>query len=139
MVIGPFDNPNNTGLSVAFPPEKEFNLLAEYPGKTGLVKWRRADDGREDGRLNFAKLFTSTDRTVAYAAVEVTSPEERTVQLRIGSDDQVKVWLNGEVVWTFCVTSARLRDRAGAESLSSAATRRSRPSDEITRIILIST
>jgi tetratricopeptide (TPR) repeat protein len=101
MVIGPFDNPNNTGLSVAFPPEQEFNLPAGYPGKAGLVKWQRADDGREDGRLNFGKLFTTADMTVAYAAMEINSPADQKVELRIGSDDQVKVWLNGQVVWTF--------------------------------------
>jgi hypothetical protein len=35
----------------------------------------------------------------AYAFVYVFSPTTRTVQLRIGSDDGIRVWLNGQLVW----------------------------------------
>jgi hypothetical protein len=35
---------------------------------------------------------------VAYARTWVNSPKQQTVRLEIGSDDGVKVWLNGHVV-----------------------------------------
>jgi hypothetical protein len=53
-----------------------------------------------DGRLDFTKIFTPTEWVVAYALIDVISPDDREAQLRIGSDDGVKVWLNGQVVWT---------------------------------------
>jgi rhomboid protease GluP len=99
-IIGPFDNPDGKGLGVAYPPEELIDLSASYPGKVGHVTWRKAEDGRMDGKLNFTQLPEPHGWVVAYALIEVMSPEEREVQLRLGSDDGVKVWLNGEVVWT---------------------------------------
>jgi len=46
-------------------------------------------------------LGRNEDWRVAYAWVTVTSPEERAVQFRIGSDDQSKIWLNGKEVYAF--------------------------------------
>jgi len=37
--------------------------------------------------------------TVAYALVYIESPEEKSVQLRFGSDDGSKVWLNNKEIW----------------------------------------
>ncbi|MDD3154358.1 MAG: glycoside hydrolase family 2 TIM barrel-domain containing protein [Victivallaceae bacterium] len=39
-----------------------------------------------------------TDHFIYYAACYIESPEDRPIQLRIGSDDYHKVYLNGEVV-----------------------------------------
>jgi hypothetical protein len=64
------------------------------------VKWQKADDGQMNGRLDFTKMFTPTEWVLAYALIDVFSPDDREAQLRIGSDDGIKVWLNGQVVWT---------------------------------------
>ena len=40
------------------------------------------------------------DRHSAYALITIISPRDRhNVTMRVGSDDAIKVWLNGEVVW----------------------------------------
>jgi outer membrane protein assembly factor BamB/Tfp pilus assembly protein PilF len=100
LVIGPFDNTDDKGRTYPYPPETEINMNATYQGKVGAVKWQKAEDGRMDGRLDFTKIFTPTEWVVAYALIDVISPDDREAQLRIGSDDGVKVWLNGQVVWT---------------------------------------
>src|SRR5262249_44038867 len=39
-VIGPFPNPDDTGLEQHFPPEREINLQGEYAGDAGrAVRW----------------------------------------------------------------------------------------------------
>jgi hypothetical protein len=91
-------------LTVAYPPENEINLSATYQGKTGEVKWQKVVHGFTSGGLNFTWMFTPNEWVVAYALIDVISPDDRKVHLRIGSDDGVKVWLNGQVVWTNQVT-----------------------------------
>ena len=48
---------------------------------------------------------------VAYAFATVTSPDERKVQFRFDSDDQGKIWLNGEEVFTHKRTRSAEIDR----------------------------
>ena len=100
LVIGPFDNPNGNGLETVYGPEQQFVPRGEYPGKAGLVRWQANDATRPDGRVDFGKLLNPKSDAVAYAAIDVLSTEEKAGQLRIGSDDRVKVWLNGRAVWT---------------------------------------
>jgi len=50
--------------------------------------------------IDFNSIFSPNDHTIAYAFAYVYSPIDQTVQLRIGSDDGVKVFLNGVPVWT---------------------------------------
>src|SRR5947209_9516296 len=39
--IGPFDNTDNQGFDVAYPPEKEIDLARKYPGKDGKpIGWK---------------------------------------------------------------------------------------------------
>ncbi|MBI1928245.1 hypothetical protein HYR99_28865 [Candidatus Poribacteria bacterium] len=39
------------------------------------------------------------NNTMSYAYINVVSPEDRSTRMFTGSDDSIKVWLNGEVVW----------------------------------------
>ncbi len=98
MIIGPFDNTAGNGFNSEYPPEKEMDFTGEYAGNEGSVKWFKPKRGRIDGFVDLAALLGRVNWAVAYAATSVQSPETRQVQLRIGSDDDIKVWLNGELV-----------------------------------------
>lgn len=98
MIIGPLDNTDTTGFDKEYPPEKEMDFTGEYAGKEGNVKWFRPKRGRIDGFVDLAALLGRVNWAVAYAVTSVQSSETREVQLRIGSDDDIKVWLNGELV-----------------------------------------
>ncbi|MDQ1328992.1 MAG: hypothetical protein QG641_2278 [Candidatus Poribacteria bacterium] len=100
LVIGPFDNTDNKGLTFTYPPESEINLLKTYEGKTGKVVWQKVKDGFVNGRLDFTCMFTPNEWVLVYALIDVISYDDKKVLLRIGSDDGVKVWLNGQVIWT---------------------------------------
>lgn len=50
------------------------------------------------GYINFKPLFKPNEFVCAYALTYVYSPEERQVQLRTGSDDSLKLWLNDKLI-----------------------------------------
>jgi hypothetical protein len=98
LLIGPFDAPDMDYLPVAYPPEKEIALNKRYPGKGGLeVTWKKAS-ALPDGSLNLNDLFRPNEQALVYGLAYVHSPDERTTHLLLGSDDGVRVWLNGELV-----------------------------------------
>jgi hypothetical protein len=98
MIIGPFDNTDGAGFETPYSPEKEIDFSKEYPGKEKAVKWFRPKPGPIDGFLDLAALIGRKDWVVAYAAVSLESPQARMMELRVGSDDDFKAWLNGELV-----------------------------------------
>ncbi len=98
MIIGPFDNPDGAGFETPYPPEKEIDFSKVYAGQAGQVKWFRPGQARGDGLVDLALLLGRRNWAVAYAAATVQSPEARPMELRVGSDDDVKAWLNGELV-----------------------------------------
>jgi len=76
-----------------FPPE-----LPNQPG----VEWHPLNITNPDRPWVFdlTKLDSGTDRCV-YVRCAVRSESERAARLEVGSDDAVKVWLNGQVVHEF--------------------------------------
>jgi hypothetical protein len=94
--IGPFANDNNAGFKTAYPPEKEIDLKKTYPGKNGTVaKWR---EGKfTDGEVNDLALFDEADNenAVVYLYREIDSSEAKEMNVSLGSDDTLTVWLNG--------------------------------------------
>jgi carboxyl-terminal processing protease len=97
-LIGPFDNAKGTALDTPYAPEQGRDFAREYAGKSGVVRWIQCADQQRNGFVDFGSALRPNQWTVAYAATRVDSPAARDVQLRIGSDDEVKVWLNGNVV-----------------------------------------
>jgi hypothetical protein len=98
MIVGPFDNANGSALDTAYAPEQEVDFAKQCAGKTGTIRWFRHTGKRTDGFVDLASVLKPNEWTVAYAATHVDSPEARDVQLRIGTDDEAKVWLNGNLV-----------------------------------------
>jgi len=110
-VIGPFENSDNEGFDTVYPPEEEIDLDAEYESVYGATNWERWADGTPDGFVDFQYMFEPEEWVVSYAWTTVTSEETRQVQLRVGSDDDVKVWLNGEEVLSRKVARAASPDQ----------------------------
>jgi serine/threonine protein kinase/rubrerythrin len=98
LVIGPFDN---RGLDAVYPPETRIDLRQPVPATRGDVSWkpaRAAISPAGAGTLDFVREFGPRENAVCYALVHVKSPIEAGARLFLGSDDGVKVWVNGEVV-----------------------------------------
>jgi hypothetical protein len=96
-VAGPFMEEGRNGLDLldlSFPPEQ--------PDATG-VEWRSqpmSDDPNTFWFVNLNRPVGGPHR-VSYLRSGIHSSAEQPVLLELGSDDGVKVWLNGEVIHRF--------------------------------------
>jgi hypothetical protein len=87
-------------LLTAYPPETEASPAKSYKGKNGAtVGWRtfRAD---ASGYVRLDDLIRPNEQAIAYGLACVFSPDDRAASLLLGSDDGVRVWVNGELVHT---------------------------------------
>lgn len=97
-IVGPFDNETKRGLITTYEPEKKFDTSAIMEGKGGApIQWRRYDNPNA-GFIDFAHLFDPSENVVAYARRTVMMPEAKKVRFGIGSNDGVRVWVNGKLV-----------------------------------------
>jgi len=108
MVIGSFDNKD--GFNKRFPPEKKMNIGKKYKHQKRILQWQRYDDAIQEGYINFRQVFTPSNWSVAYGLIYVNSPDEKDVQIRIGSNEAVKLWLNEKLVWKFNLTRDAIFD-----------------------------
>ncbi|MDD5311273.1 MAG: tetratricopeptide repeat protein [Candidatus Omnitrophica bacterium] len=98
LVIGSFDNKENTGFNAVYPPETEIDLVKEYDGKSVKVKWRKLAGLSTSQLVDFDSVCYPNESATGYALTYVFSGEDRDVALRVGSDDSVKVWLNDKLI-----------------------------------------
>ncbi len=59
-------------------------------------QWKRIQSDKD--LVDFTKIFQPLNYAYAYAYTEIEMPEEKTVLFGLGSDDGVKVWINGKNV-----------------------------------------
>ena len=97
-VIGPFDNTDEKGFDVVYPPEKELNAAAKYEGKHGEVAWKDYTVPDAMGIFDFNNALEEEKFVFGYAWTEFESPEARDAQIRISSYNALKVWLNGKLI-----------------------------------------
>jgi hypothetical protein len=100
MLIGPFEHAGGIGFRAVYPPEQTIDLSATYVGKGGKpVAWREHITLDPLGVVDLNKALTKHMGAVAYAYAVVTSPEERPVEVRVGSNNAVKIFLNGKPIF----------------------------------------
>lgn len=95
--ISPFENKD--GFRKKLPPEKDIRLDKTYKNDFGKIAWKSADDGINDGFINFNDTNRIYNWAVGYGLIYIDSPDEKEVQFRFGTDDEVKIWLNDTQIW----------------------------------------
>ncbi len=98
-VIGPFDNSGMVGFDTIYPPETAIKLDAEYDGKSGKVKWLEASTGDAYGMLDVNRICGDGKEVLAYAFSEFESEKAQSVELRLGSKNGWKIWVNGKFIF----------------------------------------
>ena len=88
-VAGPYPE----DLARAQPPEADPDPSHAPSGST----WRPVAMG-PNGLIDFGAIFNHAEHASAYATTHLYAPRERPALLLVGSDDTVRVWLNGELV-----------------------------------------
>ena len=107
-VIGPFmtKTPGNMPLDTPTPLEQDFlargdgtvDLAAAYKDHGKTLKWFGAKARLHDGELDCNDVFGNYEFCMVYGYASVRSSRNRNVVLNMGSDDGIKVWLNGKQV-----------------------------------------
>ncbi len=100
MLLGPFDNRNDTGFDAAGEPEHAVDLSHGYRGKDGLpLHWKPYTTPDAAGIVDLNKALGRHAGATAYAYTVVFSPTDRAAQVRAGSENAIKIFLNGQLVF----------------------------------------
>lgn len=99
-VIGPFDNHGGKGLEITYPPEFEIRLNAEYDGQLGKVSWKPLATKDEYGMVDIAKQIKPYKGAAMYLLAEFDSARERPLELRLGTQNAWKLWVNGDFLFS---------------------------------------
>ncbi len=99
QMIGPFDNRGMKGFETSYPPETEVDYEATYTGKLGEVAWEPVATDDPFGQLDLRDHLDNEKGTVMYLADEFSSREQRSVEIRLGTANAWKLWVNGEFLF----------------------------------------
>jgi hypothetical protein len=101
-VIGPFDNQDekgrDQGYDAVYPPETGLELAASCPGRHGVVRWTDYATADDYGKVDFNAALGEEKSVAGYARAEFVSAVRREVEIRVASDNAVKLWLNGKLI-----------------------------------------
>jgi hypothetical protein len=99
-VVSPFDNTAGSQFKTVYPPEKGVDLRAAYKGKNGAdATWKEAVSKDPYGIVDLNKVIGKEKGVIGYAYAVVDSPTERPVQVRAGSYNAIKIFLNGKEIF----------------------------------------
>lgn len=100
-VIGPFDSSDGTGFAKVYPPEEDVVLDEDYVGKGEMkLVWKPATTEDTLGELDLNEGLGKHKFACAYAFTVIESPKERPAQIRVASNNAVKIFLNGTEVFS---------------------------------------
>lgn len=99
-IVGPFDlGKENENWKADLVNESKIDLAAAYPAGARDLPWKQVVTKSPQGVVNLINELAAAERCVAYAYAEIEVDKEMPAVLRIGSDDGVRAWVNGERVW----------------------------------------
>ncbi|MEM8733664.1 MAG: hypothetical protein AAGG44_05565 [Planctomycetota bacterium] len=103
QLLGPFDNSEQAAFDKVYEPEAAYaasklDLKKTTAGKSGDVSWQPISTEEENGALKIAEALEKEKGAVAYLQGSFESPAAMECELRIGTPNATKVWLNGELV-----------------------------------------
>lgn len=99
-ILGPFDNEAGRGFLDVYAPESEADPATVFDGDVRKVQWRSIRAADPTAYVNLDARLRPNDEVLAYASCWLRVDAPTPAILRIGSDEGVKAWLNGEAVWT---------------------------------------
>ena len=108
---GPYTEEGKDGQAIyntVFPPEKP---------EADDVEWKPITKGIGRWDINLESTFGGIDYCAAYVRTRVYSPKAQEALLEMGSDDALRVWLNGKLIHEHWKTSgaAPRQERASAK------------------------
>lgn len=100
-LIGPFENHDLVGYDAVYPPEEKLDFAAKYTGKEGKeVAWVEHTTEDEYGNVDLRKAIPPFKGAVTYAAAEFTAKSAGSAEVRLGTPNAWKLWVNGKLVFS---------------------------------------
>ena len=116
LVCGPFPNPLAPGVEEYLHDETTLGYFIDYLAPVGVEAGVQPREGMEvapagvdsctwrrhatpDGYVDLHGIYEKNNGVVGYGATWIHSGEAKEVVLALGSNDGIKVWLNGAIVW----------------------------------------
>jgi hypothetical protein len=101
-VIGPFDNAedkgSDQGYDAVYPPETGLDFASSCRGLHGVVRWIDYTTTDDYGNVDLNAALGVEKSVAGYATAEFLAAGRREVEIRIASDNAIKVWLNGKLI-----------------------------------------
>jgi hypothetical protein len=101
-LIGPFDNGDDKGsdqgYDAVYPPETGLDLASSCPGRHGVVRWIDYAATDDYGNVDLNAALGVEKSVAGYASAEFFSAGRQEAEIRIASDNAIKVWLNGKLI-----------------------------------------
>jgi hypothetical protein len=101
-VIGPFENQDDQGsdkgYDAVYPPETGLDLASSCPGRNGVVRWIDYTAADDYGNVDLNAALGDEKSVAGYAAAEFLSAVRQEVEIRVASDNALKIWLNGRLI-----------------------------------------
>jgi len=95
-VLGPFEAQGTRPLDFPYPPESAVDLDGTYAGKRGrILAWAYLQAGEYP-----TYLPDPAENAIYYGYTELMLDRDRQVWAWIGADDDSKVWVDDQLVWT---------------------------------------
>jgi HEAT repeat protein len=95
-VVTPIQDPDGNGLEKKHFPEDVIDLAKEQRFEGRRFRWQKLGDVSLDGRIDLTTSFRRSEKVLTYAYTEVSSPKAQEVLFKMGSDDGIACWLNGQ-------------------------------------------
>jgi len=97
-IAGPFPWRMADAFRVTHINEPDIDLDATYSVGDQTISWKEVATSDAGGTVDLMGLYGAIDNACAYAHAVVHVPEDTDAVIRAGSDDGIKVWVNGEAV-----------------------------------------
>jgi putative heme-binding domain-containing protein len=95
--VGPFPD-QRRGFNLIHPPEQgPINLAASYSTSRASLSWKRITG--KAGYFDFDSLLARNVDSSDYAYFRMESARSQPIILWVGSQQQVRIWQNGRIVW----------------------------------------
>lgn len=104
-LIGPFPDGDKGFAKVHGPETGVVDLAKSFDTPGGTRSWQQM---KTDRQFRLSQLLAKQDNSSCYAYFRIESGSRQRAHLSLGSDDGIKVWQNGTVVFTNDVLRAAL-------------------------------
>lgn len=98
MLVGPFPWSPPDSFTRRYINEPDVDLVAEYAVNEEPLRWQVHETEDVGGIVDLMSLYGEKSNAVAFGLARIHVDQDTDAVIRAGSDDGIKIWVNGDVV-----------------------------------------